>query len=386
MQILSAWRTGLLALALVPFVYYLLVILAARRFFQRKQRWTAGEFTPPVSVLKPVRGIDFGSHENFASFCQQDYPEYEILFGLNDENDPAIPVIRTIIEEFPGLQIRVLVGAVDLGANRKVNKLARLAREAKHPALVLTDGDVRVGKNFLREVVAPLSEANTGAVTCFYRAVANKNLWAELEAIGASSDFFGGVLIAEWKEGITFALGAAVATTKEWLGKIGGFEALAGTLADDYELGNRISKVGGEVVLSREAVWTMYPAQSFANFWDHQLRWSKTIRLCRPLSYFGLVFTQGLPLTLLAMLVAPTKWISAGLLVAYLLLRLTMAWLVGVQGIGDELLRRRLWLVPLRDAVYFLVWVASFGSNRIRWGAEEYVIQGGQMVPVERGK
>ena len=341
---------------------------------------------PPVSVLKPVRGVDFASYENFASFCQQDYPDYEILFALNNESDPALPVIRRIIEEFPGRTIRVLVGADNLGANRKVNKLARLAREATHRVVVLTDGDVRVGRDFLREVVAPLSGATTGAVTCFYRAVAEKNLWAEMEAIGASSDFFGGVLIAEWKEGITFALGAAIATTKDWLERVGGFESLAGTLADDYELGNRFAKTGGEVILSREAVWTMYPAQSFRGFWQHQLRWAKTVRLCRPLSYLGLLFTQGLPFTLLAMAVARTKSVALGFLAGYFLLRLTMAWQVGVRGIGDEVLSRKLWLVPLRDALYFLVWLGSFGSNRIHWGDEEYEIRGGQMVPVERGK
>jgi ceramide glucosyltransferase len=384
--IFSAWRTGLLVLALAPAVYYVLVIIAARRFVGRKQRWTAGESTPPVSVLKPVRGVDFGSYENFASFCRQDYPDYQILFGLNDENDPALPVIRKVIEEFPGRRIRVLIGAEDLGANRKVNIVSKLAREAEHRVIVLTDGDVRVGRNFLKAVVAPLSDRKTGAVTCFYRAIAERNLWAETEAIGTTSDFFGGVLMAEWKEGIRFALGAAIATTKEWLEKIGGFESLAGILADDYELGNRIAKAGGEVVLSREAVWTMYPAQTFASFWQHQLRWARTVRLCRPLSYLGLLFTQGLPLTLLAIFLARSKWMAVGLLGAYLSLRLTMAWQVGVRGIGDQVLKRNLWLVPLRDALYFFVWMASFASNRVRWGAGEYVIRGGRMVPLEQRK
>jgi ceramide glucosyltransferase len=386
MQNFSAWRTGLLILGLAPFVYYILTILAARKFVRRKQRWTAGDFLPPISILKPVRGVDFGSYENFASFCQQDYPDYEILFGLNDENDPALPVIRRVIKEFPLRQMRILVGAENLGANRKVAMLARLAREAKHRMVVLTDGDVRVGKNFLREVIAPLSETKTGAVTCFYRAVAEKNLLAEIEAIGASSDFFGGVLMAEWKEGITFALGAAIATTKDWLGKIGGFEALAGTLADDYELGNRIAKAGGEVVLSREVVWTMYPAQTLGGFWNHQLRWAKTVRLCRRLSYLGLLFTQGLPFTLLAMAASPSKWIAAAVMCAYLLLRLMMAWQVGVRIVGDEVLKRKWWLVPLRDAIYFLVWLASFGSNRILWGTEEFEVSDGKMVPFKQDR
>src|SRR5260370_965419 len=295
MHIFAAWRDVVLLLAAVPLVYYALAAVAALRFFKRERARVLPNYTPAVSVLKPVRGVDFGSYENFASFCRQEYADYEILFAVNGDEDPAVPVIRRIIADFPERKIRLFVGAERLGANRKVNKLARLAREAQNEVLVLTDGDVRVGPHFLREVVAPLADRKTGAVTCFYRGIAEKNLCAELEAVGASSDFLAGVLMAGWTEGISFALGASIATTKEWLGKMGGFEALAETLADDYELGNRIANAGGEVVLSREAVWTMYPAQTLRSFWDHQVRWARTVRLCRPLSYKGLLFTQGLP-------------------------------------------------------------------------------------------
>jgi ceramide glucosyltransferase len=291
-------------------------------------------------------------------------------------------VIQRVIAEFPERRVRLLVGAEDLGANRKVNKLARLAREAQNEVLVLTDGDVRVGPNFLQEAVAPLVEEKTGAVTSFYRGIAERNLWAELEAVGASSDFFAGVLMAEWTEGIHFGLGASIATTKKWISKMGGFEAIAGTLADDYELGNRIARAGGAVVLSREAVWTMYPAQTATGFWNHQMRWARTIRLCRPLSYVGLLLTQGLPWTLLAALVAPARWVAISYLLAYLVLRLVMAWTVGVWGVADDVLRKKIWLVPLRDAFYFVIWLASFGSNRIRWGNDEYLVRDGQMVPI----
>jgi ceramide glucosyltransferase len=375
-------RDAALLLAAVPLVYYTLATLAALRFFKCARANVLPNYAPRVSVLKPVRGVDFGSYENFASFCRQEYADYEILFAVNDERDPAVPLIRQIIADFPRRKIRLLVGAEHLGGNRKVNKLARLAREAQNEVLVLTDGDVRVGPHFLQEVVAPLGDRKTGAVTSFYRGIAEKNLGAEIEAVGASSDFFAGVLMAAWTEGITFALGASIATTKEWLGKMGGFAAIADTLADDYELGNRIAKAGGEVVLSREAVWTMYPALTFRSFWDHQVRWARTVRLCRPLSYVGLLFTQGLPWVLLAALVAPAQWIAGVYFLAYLILRLAMAWTVGVWGVGDEVLRRRIWLVPLRDAIHFLIWLVSFGSDHIRWGNIEYVIRQGRMVPV----
>jgi len=163
---------------------------------------------------------------------------------------------------------------------------------------------------------------------------------------------------------------------------MGGFAAIADVLADDYEFGLRIAKAGGQIVLSREAVWTMFPAQTLRGFWDHQVRWARTVRLCRPLSYVGLFFTQGLPWTLLAILVAPAKWFAVAYLLAYLVLRFAMAWTVGVWGVQDEVLRRKLWQVPFRDAIHFVIWLASFGSNRIRWGNDEYVVRNGQMVPI----
>ena len=376
------WRAAVLLLAAVPLGYYAAALLAALRFFRRERAGKLPDYAPGASLLKPVREIDFGSYENFASFCRQDYPDYEVLFAVSDNADTAVPLIQRLIADFPEGRVRLFVGADHLGANRKVNNLARLAQEARHEILVLSDGDVRVGPNYLREVVAPLADEETGAVTCFYRAIAEKNLGAELEAIGAASDFFAGVLMADAMEGMSFALGASIATSKRWLGKIGGFAAFADMLADDYELGHRIAKAGGHIVLSREVVWTMYPAQTARGFWDHQLRWARTVRLCRPLSYFGLLLTHGLPWALLAAVVAPAKGVAATYLLAYLVLRLAMAWTVGVWGVGDEVLRRRLWLVPFRDLLNFGVWLASFASNRITWGGAEYAMRKGRMIPI----
>ncbi len=382
----AGWIDAVLVVAMAPLAYYVTAIIAAARFFHRERSRSLPSYAPPVSLLKPVKGVDFASYENFSSFCHQDYPEYEILFAVNDDSDPAVPLIRRLATEFPARQIRLITGAAQIGANKKVNNLIALAREARHQILVLTDGDVRVGSNYLREVVAPFADAKTGAVTSFYRGIAQKSLGAELEAIGASSDFFAGVLVAEWKEGMTFALGASIATSKQWVSKIGGFEAIADMHSDDYELGHRIAKAGGKVLLSREPVWTMYPAQTPRGFWNHQVRWARTVRLCRPVSYLGLIFTHGLPWAVLAAVAAPAKWIAAAYLFAYLILRLVMAWTVGICGVGDDVLRRKLWLVPLRDAVYFAVWLASFASNRISWGGEQFTMQKGQMVPASPSK
>jgi ceramide glucosyltransferase len=379
---IAIWRLILFLLAIAPLAYYLAAILATFRFFGRERKKPLTGFQPPVSLLKPVRGVDFASYENFASFCQLDYETYEILFCVNEMSDPAVPVIQKVMAEFPSRRIRILSGAVQAGTNRKVNNLALLTREAQYDCLVQTDGDVRVGPNYLRELMAPFSDQAVGVVSCFYRGIVQPSLPAEMEAVGAASDFFAGALVADWLEGVTFALGASVATTKSWLEKIGGYEGFANFLADDYEIGNRVHKAGGKVLLSREPVWTMYPASSFREFWEHQLRWARTVRLVRPASYFGLIVTHGLPWALAAAVAAPSLAISTAFVVGYLVLRLAMAWVVGVWGIGDQVLRRKLWLVPFRDAVHFLVWLAGFTSNRVKWGGEEFEIEKGKMIPV----
>ncbi|HWY07129.1 MAG TPA: bacteriohopanetetrol glucosamine biosynthesis glycosyltransferase HpnI [Candidatus Acidoferrales bacterium] len=382
MSELSIWRTSVLVLAGAPLAYYVVAIFATLRFFRRERARRLTEFAPPVSLLKPVRGVDFASYENFKSFCTQNYPDYEILFCVNERNDPAVPVIERVMREFPQRTIRILSGAEQIGSNRKVNNLVLLAKEARHEILVQSDGDVRVGPEYLREVVAPFADNAVGVVSCFYRGVAERNFWAEVEAVGAASDFFAGALVANLPGEVTFALGASVATTKAWLAKIGGYEGLADLLADDYEIGNRVHRAGGKVLLSREAVWTMYPAQSLKGFWEHQVRWARTVRLVRPASFFGLLITHGLPWCVLAAAVAPSAWVGAGFLSAYLVLRLLMAWVVGVWGVNDGVLRLKLWLVPLRDAIHFTVWLAGFTSNRVKWGGVEYAIDGGRMREV----
>jgi ceramide glucosyltransferase len=383
---LSFWRAALMLLAMAPFVYYLVAIFAALRFFGKKVLPQA--FTPPVSLLKPVHDVDFASYENFKSFCTLDYPEFEILFCVNEMNDPAVPIIERLKCEFPGRRIEVFSGAEQIGSNRKVNNLMLLTQEARYEMFAQSDGDVRVAPNYLREVVAPFADPNVAVVSCFYRGIAERNFWAEVEAIGAASDFFAGALVANLPGEVSFALGASVATTKAWLAKIGGYQALADLLADDYEIGNRIHKAGGKVLLSREAVWTMYPAQTFRGFWEHQVRWSRTVRLVRPASFLGLIFTHGLPLSLLAAAVAPTGWLSATFLGIYLVLRLLVAWVVGIWGVKDEVLAKKLWLVPLRDAVHFAVWLAGFASNRVKWGGLEFAIEQGRMreLPPVKGR
>lgn len=362
--------------------FYAAASFAAVRFSVRRRRAQRPQYTPRVSVLKPVHGVDFGSEENFRSFCTQDYPNFEILFAVNDDSDAAVPLIRRLAAEFPERAIRILSAAPFLGENRKVNNLVAMLREARHEIIVITDGDVRVSPDFLRNVVAPFEHSETGVVTSLYRGVAQRSFFAELEALGAATDFAAGVLVAERTEGLSFALGASIVTTKSWIQRIGGLEPIAQFLADDYELGHRIAEAGGEVILSSEIVATMYPAQTLRGFWDHQLRWARTVRLCRPVSYLGLIFTHGLPWALLAAAIAHTTTIAAVSLLAYLVFRFAAAFLVGRLVLEDETVRRRWWLIPLRDALHFAVWLASFASNRVIWGDAVFTMKNGQMIPV----
>ena len=245
------WRDAVLVVAVAPLAYYVTATLAALRFFRRERARALPSYTPPVSLLKPVKGVDFASYENFESFCRQDYPDYEILFAVNDDADPAVPLIRRLAVEFPARHIRLISGAPQIGANKKVNNLIALAREARHDILVFTDGDVRVWPNYLREVVAPFADAKIGAVTSFYRGIAEKSLGAELEAIGAASDFFAGVLVAEWMEGMTFALGASIATTNSGSPRSADLKRLPTCTPMITNWATASRKPGGKVKLSR---------------------------------------------------------------------------------------------------------------------------------------
>jgi ceramide glucosyltransferase len=373
-------RDAFLLLALAPLVYYALAIFAARRFFGRRPT-DAFDFAPPVSILKPIRGLDRETYENYLSFCRQDYPEFEILFCVTDDQDAAIPVIEQIIRDFPQRSIRLLIGSEPLGVSDKVNKLCRMAREASHHMLVVSDSDVRVEPDFLRTVIAPFQNSKVGGVTCLYRGITDGSFAADIEAIGNSADFAPGVLVAWLLGDIDFMLGAVMATSKKHLAEIGGFESLVDYFCDDYELGNRIAARGHRIEISRLPVSIVYPRQTLVEAFRHQLRWNLSIRYSRPWGHFGLIFSQGLPWALLGATIARFRSGAIAYLVAYFVVRTFMAIAVGGQELGDLLVMRKTWMLPLRDAFAFAVWLASFFPQRIHWRNQEFYVRDKRLVP-----
>ena len=375
-------RFAVLAIAVIPFIYYFIVLFSAWRFFRRSAPPANLEFTPPVSNLKPVRGLDPDAYENFASFCRQDYPNYEILFCVGDQHDPAVPLLEKLVRDFPDCRIRVLYGSDGTGANDKVLKLARLVREAQNEVLVISDSDVRVEPNYLRNVVAPLANPKVGAVTCFYVPIEDKTFPDHLQAVGMFSDFYPGILVAWQMDGVKFALGPTIATTRTRLAGFGGYDAIKNRPADDLLVGRLIAEQGFDVELPPSyVIRTVADFGSMGELFQKRLRWIVVMRHLRPWGHLGLLLTQGLPWSLAAVAIQPSLATALGYFGAYLFLRFAMTWTVGIWGLKHTPLWKQLALIPLWDALAFAIWLMSFSRNSIRWRNAKYYIRDGTLVP-----
>jgi ceramide glucosyltransferase len=275
----------------------------------------------------------------------------------------------------------LLIGGPNLGPSSKVNKLCRLTHEARHDLLVISDSDIRVASDYLRSVVAPFCDPRVGAVTCLYVGITNDRTASELEALGIATDFAAGVLTAWQLQGVRFALGATMATTRERLGEIGGFEALVTYCAEDYQLGHRIAERGYVIELPACVVESECAVRTLREYLQHQLRWAITIRHSRPWGFAGLLLTQGQLGAAAAAAAVPTAAVAASYVIAYLALRLLMAWSVARWGLGRRVVRKW-WLLPVRDALGLGVWCAALFKNRIQWRGREFVLNKGRLVAV----
>ena len=375
-------RNLFLGVSAIPSIYYTIALVSSLNFFRSapKKNEAKRGFAPPVSVLKPIRGLDPGGHENFASFCQQDYPNYEILFCVGDTSDPALPLLEQIVREFPQCQIRILIGTDREAANDKVAKLVRLVNEASHEYLVISDSDVRVQPDYLRKIVAPLADPNVGAVTCFYVPTEDTNWVQRLQDVGMISDFYLGVLVAKQLDGVKFALGPTIGTTRHRLQAFGGYASLENRPADDLLVGRLIADQGYEVKLLRYSISTVPDYQGIKDLFHKRLRWMTVMRHMRPWGHFGLIFTFGLPWAFLAIAIHPTRGVAASYLFGYLAFRTALTLMVGVWGLRQRGVWEKLPLLPVWDAFACLIWLISFTRKGIRWRGQNFLIRNGELV------
>ena len=371
----------LLAVAAIPFIYYLLALYSTARFFtvSRRESGKYPDFTPPVSCLKPIKGLDPEAYENYASFCKLDYPEYEILFCV-DPDDPALPVIEKVVRDFPERRIRVLLGSGRVAINDKVARLVRLTSEAKYDLFVITDGDVRVRPDYLRAMVAPFHDPKVGAATCLYVSTQERNLVQELQSIGMISDFFAPVMVA-WQLndfGVTF--GQTIVTTRKAVAGYGGYPVIEDRPADDVYAGRLVAEQGYEVKLLPYVVQSVADFHSLRDLIHKRARWMTVQRNMRPWGHAGLVFTWGLPWAIVAVATHPTAAVAAGYLGGYAICRIAITWLIGVWGMKQGGLWKKMPLIPVWDAIAFVMWVASFGRKTIRWRGVDYLLREGRLV------
>lgn len=361
--------------------YCLVCIWSASRFLREAEKAVSRREMPGVSILKPLKGTDPEMYENFRSHCLQNYSDYEIIFGISDPEDPAANLVRKLQADFPQRDIRLIHCDQSLGTNTKVSNLVQLLRHARYEYLIVNDSDIRVPRDYLRRVLVSLADPKIGLVTCPYRGVANATLGSQWEALGISTDFLPGVLVARQIEGIKFGLGSTLAFRRSDLPKIGGFEAFLDYLADDYYIGNRLASLGKQVVLSSVVVESFLPHYTMRGFFDHQLRWARTVKDVRRWGYLGMGITFVLPWALLTLILAKAALWALTLFVLAAIARLAAAAYMSRRVLRDPQPAVLGWL-PLRDFVALFVWLASFMGRKVSWRGDFFTLKDGKLARI----
>ncbi len=378
LSLLIAAACALLGLA--GAIYFALTIWIVTHYAPHNRSRPDHPFTPPVTILKSLKGLDPYMYAAFRSHCLLDYPEYEVLFGVHDLDETALLLVERLKKEFPERQLRVLHCPEMLGLNGKVSTLAQMLPQAQYEHIIINDSDILVAPDYLQRVLAPLAASDVGMVTTLYRALPSCTLGSRLEALGVNTDFGGGVLVARALEGdIRFGLGATMATTKSVLRQIGGLEPLVDYLGDDYELGARIAAAGHRIELADTVVETALPDYGFRDFWLHQMRWARNVKDRRPAQYIGLLVTFGLPWALIAVIANPLSWWTWLVFAVTVCARFASAIVVARQAAKDTQVFRDLWLLPLRDFIALAVWIVSYMGNTVEWRGLRFRLHKGKL-------
>ena len=370
------------ALLLLPgWVYLLAAALAVTRFAGGELPSAAER--PAVSVLKPLHGAEPGLYENLRSFADQDYPQRQIVLGVNDPQDGALDAARALVRDFPDGEVALVVDRRIRGSNRKISNLENMLPAARHDILVLADSDMRVDRNYLAAVTAPLSDPRTGVVTCLYKGVPTGGIWSELGAMHINFGFLPGALVGEALGLGRGCFGATIALSRQTLERIGGFARLRDELADDHRLGDAVRTQGLAVVLSGYLVEARVSEPSLTALWRHELRWARTVRGITPAAYAGSIITHPLAVAVLAAAFTGFALTSCGFVAITYLLRWGCA---GATAAALGVARGRFWLLPVRDGLSFAVFIASFFGRRVFWRDEHFRVEASGRMTVDGDK
>ncbi|MGB0122611.1 MAG: glycosyltransferase [Silvibacterium sp.] len=365
-----------------------LVMAGVWWFVARRKRAAGHTFLPPVSLFKPLHGAEPDLEAHLATFFEQDYPEFEILFGARVATDAGFEAARRVAARYPHVPVKFVLTGEPWQINAKVCTLELMEKAAAHDIFIISDSDVCVTPNYLREVVAPFAEGKIGAVTCLYRGVAERGLWAKLEAAGMSIEMTAGVVVADLMEGMQFTLGPTMAARRSCVREIGGFGVLGRYCADDFVLGNAIAAKGHTVVLSTHVIDHLVLNSDFVDSQKHQIRWMKSTRFSRPKGHFGTLLTFSVPFGLLACFAAMLLHhpvLGLGLLAYSVVARAIVALVVGWAVVQERHLLRTALLFPLRDLLGFFYWAASYGSREIVWRNQIYRLAAGGLMLTRDG-
>ena len=387
------WRLLLLvgAAGLITSTGYLLLVIIASSRFRRERRRAAVQLSefPPVTLLKPVCGMEPGLEAHLTSFFEQQYPSYEIIFGARRSDDSALDVVRRVSALYPSVPVKIVISGEPWRPNAKVCSLVKMYERASHDYLIISDSDVKVEPNYIAEVVQPMLDPRNGLVTCLYRGVPTGGLWSKLEALGMSVEMTSGAIVANLLEGMRFALGPTMAIRRDALDAIGGFEPLADYCSDDYVLGRNVAESGRRVVMSHHVIDHVVINRKFACSMHHQIRWMKSTRCSRRAGHAGTALTFAVPFGIVGLIGAAGlhQWaVGAGLFAAAYLNRVVLSLVAGCGVVSDRRALRSAWLYPLRDFMGFVFWCASYTGRTIVWRGDRYRLEGcGRMVLVEPG-
>ncbi len=357
----------LLALIAGAFAYSVLVLVGVRSYL--RVRPPALREPEPISILKPLSGLDDGLEENLRSFFCQDYPDYELIFAVRHADDPAVEVVGKVRDAHPGIPARLVVTGEPPYANAKVYALERMLAEARHDLLVMADSDTRVGSDLLQVIASEFRDGQIGLVTCPYRGVAGGSFWSELEALGMNVEFLAGLLVARIVEGVDFGVGPTMAVRRQAVEKFGGFGRLKNYLAEDFVMGKLIAEAGYRNMLSSYVIEHRIGAKPFIGNCGHRLRWVRSTRRSRPAGYVGQLFTYPLPLAVLLWAVHPAWWPAAAATIA---LRAAAAWATSVLVLRARLCTKEWVLLPVQDCLSFVFWVLGFYGSKVRWRGQWY--------------